>query len=481
VESGNKLVSQIRKSLSCERRRAGLEDNWTIFLAQIMACCNSHAGQARQSISNYEAVFGLKYHTGIRCPLSDMRECKNISERLRSPDERLQTLVDEMDIVDGIDENVYAKMAAGDASEFDIDEDPDVLDDITDKDLRLYDESLNCSDAEERLFQQRQFDSDSRLEGGVIGDDDSQFEGGVTGDDEGPTRVTSDYGDLEGGVETASDDAEAKTDYDSKHTSNTVVAEEVVADVDITALSSDEDGKQGQEQERTTFLSSPVDYTVQTAFRCGVATSHRPLSSNGRNEYKFVYPRLTCHCCHLGEQLLEVGDEDYNQSIQHSTCWWDQEFVTAFTSVAAHFAHSWEERDTTIVQPKLVHIITAQNEVHMSACRPIDDSVEKIVGIIHRSSHYAVLEIETKNRIARIYDGLGVAPLLNWSQHFVNALEKCQLVHGRATQSIIGDPPVLGQHPRTRNKSTEVVDYSITLDNQEWRFERGSFVAQIDG
>ena len=80
-----------------------------------------------------------------------------------------------------------------------------------------------------------------------------------------------------------------------------------------------------------------------------------------------------------------------------------------------------------------------------------------------------------------IYDGLGVAPLLNWSQHFVNALETCQLVRGRATQSIIGDPPVLGQHPRTRNKSTEVVDYSITLDNQEWRFERGSFVAQIDG
>jgi hypothetical protein len=68
-----------------------------------------------------------------------------------------------MDIVDGIDENVYAKMAAGDDSESDIDEDPDVLDDITDEDLRLYNESLNRSDAEERLFQQRQFDSDSRL------------------------------------------------------------------------------------------------------------------------------------------------------------------------------------------------------------------------------------------------------------------------------------------------------------------------------
>jgi hypothetical protein len=251
--------------------------------------------------------------------------------------------------------------------------------------------------------------------------------------------------------------------------------------VDITHLSSDDDGEQGHEQERTTCLSSPVNYTIQTAFQCGVATTHRPLSSNRRHEFKFVYPRLTCHCCHIGAQLLEVGDEDYNQSIQHSTRWWDQEFVTAFTSVAAHFAHSWEHRDTSIVLPKLVHIITSQNEIHMTACTPIDDGVDKIVGIIHKSSHYAVMEIETKNRVARIYDGLGVAPLLNWSQHIINALEMCQLVRRSATQSITGDPPVLGHHPRTRNKSTEVVGYSITLDNQEWRLERGSFVAQTDG
>ena len=85
-----------------------------------MACCNSHAGRARKSVSNYEAVFGLKYHTGIRCTLSDMRQCKNISERLRiSPDERLQKLVDEMDIVDRIDDDVNPKIAADDDSEED--------------------------------------------------------------------------------------------------------------------------------------------------------------------------------------------------------------------------------------------------------------------------------------------------------------------------------------------------------------------------
>ena len=97
-----RLVSQIRKNIACERCRAGLDDNWTQYLGQIMACCNSHAGRARQSVSNYEAVFGMKYHTGIKCSLKEMRECRNISERLRiSPDERLAKLVEEMDIVVG--------------------------------------------------------------------------------------------------------------------------------------------------------------------------------------------------------------------------------------------------------------------------------------------------------------------------------------------------------------------------------------------
>ena len=45
VESANKTVQQIMKtkSLQSERRQLGLDNNWTEFLGQVMACCNSHS------------------------------------------------------------------------------------------------------------------------------------------------------------------------------------------------------------------------------------------------------------------------------------------------------------------------------------------------------------------------------------------------------------------------------------------------------
>jgi hypothetical protein len=105
----------------------------------------------------------------------------------------------------------------------------------------------------------------------------------------------------------------------------------------------------------------------------------------------FVYPKLTCECIHKDDQIVEVGNEAHNTSIQNSTCWRDQEFVTAFTTMAAHYAHTCEGRDDSIVLPKLVHVITPWNVLDDSACRPINPNVEKIVRIIHNNDHYAVM------------------------------------------------------------------------------------------
>ena len=58
VESGNKTVQRILKSIESERRQQGLDDNWTLFLGQVMACCNSHSTRLKYSVSAYEAVFG---------------------------------------------------------------------------------------------------------------------------------------------------------------------------------------------------------------------------------------------------------------------------------------------------------------------------------------------------------------------------------------------------------------------------------------
>jgi len=101
VESANKLVQQVLKSISSENRLRSKEVNWTKLLGQVMSVCNSHSGIRKNSVSSYEAVFGQKYHQQIQCNLSEMRECKSIFQRLKlSPNERLQTYVREHKIVD---------------------------------------------------------------------------------------------------------------------------------------------------------------------------------------------------------------------------------------------------------------------------------------------------------------------------------------------------------------------------------------------
>ncbi len=66
-----------------------------------MAVCNSHSGRKKYCVSNYEAVFGQKYHPTLKCSLAEMRECRSISQRLwLSPDERLEKYVQENDISD---------------------------------------------------------------------------------------------------------------------------------------------------------------------------------------------------------------------------------------------------------------------------------------------------------------------------------------------------------------------------------------------
>jgi hypothetical protein len=110
VESTNKLVQRAIKSISSERCLAGLEVNWTRFLGQVMAVCNSHSDQKKYCVSNYKAVFGQKYHPMLKCSLAEMCECGSISQRLRlSPDERLKKFVKENDIVDiEFDKNMLA-------------------------------------------------------------------------------------------------------------------------------------------------------------------------------------------------------------------------------------------------------------------------------------------------------------------------------------------------------------------------------------
>ncbi len=130
VESANKLVQQVLKSISSENRLRSKEVNWTKLLGQVMSVCNSHSGIRKNSVSSYEAVFGQKYHQQIQCNLSEMRECKSIFQRLKlSPNEGLQTYVREHKIVDievqdmdGYDDNYDDDTSEDENEGHDIDE-----------------------------------------------------------------------------------------------------------------------------------------------------------------------------------------------------------------------------------------------------------------------------------------------------------------------------------------------------------------------
>jgi hypothetical protein len=66
-----------------------------------MAVCNSHYGQRKHSMLSYKAVFGQEHHPQLKCNMSEMRECRSIFQRLKlSPDEWLETYVQQHDIVD---------------------------------------------------------------------------------------------------------------------------------------------------------------------------------------------------------------------------------------------------------------------------------------------------------------------------------------------------------------------------------------------
>jgi hypothetical protein len=75
VESANKIVQQVLKSISLENHLQSIKVNWTKLLGQVMVVCNSHSGRRKHSVPSYKAVFGQNYHPQLKCNMSKMREC----------------------------------------------------------------------------------------------------------------------------------------------------------------------------------------------------------------------------------------------------------------------------------------------------------------------------------------------------------------------------------------------------------------------
>ncbi len=78
LESANEIVQQVLSDISNECKLQGLDTNWTKIFDQVMFVCNSHSGRRKYSRFAYETVFGHKYHSQIKCNMSEIRQCWSI-------------------------------------------------------------------------------------------------------------------------------------------------------------------------------------------------------------------------------------------------------------------------------------------------------------------------------------------------------------------------------------------------------------------
>jgi hypothetical protein len=110
-----------------------------------------------------------------------------------------------------------------------------------------------------------------------------------------------------------------------------------------------------------------------------------------------------------------VQDKDYDESIRSSTKWWDSVFIGSFAQMASHYAHTtmnkrWSALDDNPL-PQVMHITYPNEPIAEDQLVTFPSNVTRVVSVVHRSQHYAVLEIDIPGRRVVIFDGLN-KPLL---------------------------------------------------------------------
>ncbi len=478
VENANKLVKQVLMSLSRERRMQGIETNWTKILGQVMLVCNSHSGIRRYSTSSYQAVFGQPYHPELWCTVAELRECKTIGQRLNlSPDDRLATYVREHDIVDYI-----SNLGGGGVSSLASDgDDADMNGDDEEEGLDLSDDG--CPDA----LSHDNADNDGAefpsLPGIDLSHDDADDDGA-----EFPSLPGIDFSTTTPSVEAHGSPAITQ-DHD-----RTASKTEMNQSEDIVSLSSTASTKDhGDGQNVNWSYTRAAEYStlmVAEAWEHGnIARKQSSLGDNRR--YNFLWPTLSCEdCCHPhGCFQLQVGDDGYTDRISNTTDWYDGTFISSFAQLAAHYAHSTvaqPELGPTYpdVLPQLIHVTYPRGEVRVDQCCALRTDTTTVVAVLHDSDHDGVLEIDIKKRLIHIYDGLN-RNLDRWFVFIFYALKRCMLCPLSASPKPVPDKAVTvkrhGQSSRSAMKSQKSIEgYQIEIGSSPWRYERGSFIRQVD-
>jgi hypothetical protein len=124
----------------------------------------------------------------------------------------------------------------------------------------------------------------------------------------------------------------------------------------------------------------------------------------------------------------------------------------------------------------LVHVTYPKQEIEDQHCKDLPSHVKRIIAVMHDRSHYGVMEITIASKTITIFDGLS-HPILNWTDHILNALKRCKLVTLGVTHTVTPEDLDLGQTRQTVRSNA----YSMNLDTDTWRLQRGHFISQLDG
>ena len=88
--------------------------------------------------------------------------------------------------------------------------------------------------------------------------------------------------------------------------------------------------------------------------------------------------------------------------------------------------------------------------------------------------HYAVLEVDITNKKVLIYDGL-------YRDLNRSAMKHCMLCDLLVAHMYVSDEPKLMMLGRLRHPKMSIEGYQLTIGiHNEWRFERGYFIKQLD-
>jgi len=170
-------------------------------------------------------------------------------------------------------------------------------------------------------------------------------------------------------------------------------------------------------------------YSIEQAWENGeIAWYHRAINRIKRG-YQFLYPRLSCQeCCFPTlNRLIPIGDSEYDAANENTNRWYDGHFISAFGSLAAHYAHKAQLIDQSLVdRPTLIHVTYPKQIIQDADCHNLPLQVKRIVAVMHHQDHYGVMEINIQSRSVTIFDGMNRS-LLVWEDHILNALKRCKL------------------------------------------------------